>query len=213
MNWTFRQDRYYVIAQLGNLKKDSIHLYLMSIITHYLSNINMLLYMYVNFSPNLLYPSTKEENFMLKKFMLIIVLAAISATALSAIIEAPHPQGNIIVKESDGSQTLYYDNSEILSNTYVTINRILPTPENVDELYLIQSDAGGSGTVPSYVFFTVKGESGKMSEEFGSGEMKSLINDGKTVTIKFAPLADRFGGGIVSPAQTVIYKNGVVKIK
>ena len=154
---------------------------------------------------------------MLKKFMLIIVLAAISATTLSAIIEVPHPQGNIIVKENDGLQTLYYDNNKILSNTYVTINRILPTPENVNELYLIESNAGGSGTVPGYVFFTmiftVKGESVKMSEEFGSGEMKSLINDGKTVTIKFAPLVGRFGGGIVSPAQTVIYKNGVVKIK
>lgn len=150
---------------------------------------------------------------MLKKVALLLLLA--SPAAMSAIIEVPHPNSNIIVKQTeDGEQKLYYDSTELTSSTYISVNRIIPTPEGVLDAYLVELSLGGSGTMPTYAFLTVKANKPvALSKEVGAGAIKSFMNDGKTVTVKFEPLLNNLDGSVTEPAQTVVYKNGVVTVK
>lgn len=152
---------------------------------------------------------------MLKKLIITSLLTFLSPIAMSAIIEVPHPEGNVIVKETeDGEQKLYYDSQELVSSTYISVNRIIPTPEGVLDAYLVELSSGGSGTMPTYTFLTVKANKpAALSKEFGAGAIKSLVNDGKTVNVKFEPLLNNLDGSVVEPAQTVVYKNGVVTVK
>lgn len=133
----------------------------------------------------------------------------------AAIIEVPDPSGNVVVKEKDYEQSLYIDNQPVgVTDRFISITRLVPTPVGAIDVYLIQSDAGGSGTTPGYQFLTIKGaKQFDLSEDFGAGELKSLSNDGKTITIMFDNLYNRFDNSLVSPAITVIYKNGRISIK
>lgn len=152
---------------------------------------------------------------MLKKILLIGTLSLLSNAVLSAIIEVPHPSGNVIVKKTDdGEQKLYVDGRELASNTFISVNRMIPTPDGVSDVYLIELSLGGSGTTPSYAFLTMpNGKEPLLSKEFGVGLISSVINDGKTITVKFNAAYNRFDNSLIQAAQTVTYKKGVVTVK
>lgn len=134
------------------------------------------------------------------------ILLCASLNAVNAgIIETPHPKGNVIVKEKDGEQSLYFDNKPLkLTDRFISVSRMIPTPAGAIDVYLIESNAGGSGTLPAYNFLFVtedNPETPQLSKMFGSGQIKSINNDGKTITIKF------------TDQTTITYKNGTISEK
>jgi hypothetical protein len=134
------------------------------------------------------------------------ILFCIALNAVNAnIIEAPNPKGNVIVREKDGEQSLFFDNKPLkLVNRFINVNRMLPTPKGAIDVYLIESNAGGSGTLPSYNFLFITEEepnTPQLSKDFGDGQITSINNNGNSITIKF------------NKSLTVIYKDGVISEK
>lgn len=151
---------------------------------------------------------------MLRNWLVIGMLSLSTHAAMGAIIEVSHPANNVIVKSEEGEQKLYVDTKEVTSSAFISVNRMLPNLDNSSDVYLLELSAGGSAVTPSYAFLTVVGgKAPLLSKEFGTGTINAIINDGKTITVKFNPAYSNVDNSVVQPAQTVIYKKGVVSIK
>lgn len=154
----------------------------------------------------------------MQKFYLTLVLTSmfillLLSDATAEIIEmVDTSRGKLIVREADYEQKLYLDDRSLdITNRFVKITRIIPDPGQ-DEVFLVSTNAGGSGTMPCYMFVIFK-PSPKMpeiSECLGTGYLKRLESDEKTVSLRFGALHGRFDGELIEPGCTVEYKNGKI---
>ncbi len=130
----------------------------------------------------------------------------------AAIVEVPTPSGNLVVKTEDYMQFLYIDGKKTdVTDKYINITRILPTPSGVLDLYLVELNSGGSGTLPYYHFLTHTFDKFELSKSF-EGTIKSLSNDGETVKLELNAIYNKFDNTLISPPITVSYKNSKLYI-
>lgn len=123
---------------------------------------------------------------------------------------------NVAVIKRDGSpQILYINNLPTkISNDYIRVFQIIPSLKNIDRLYLIESNAGGSGTFPIYYFLSVFfGNKYKISESIDSGGVLDFRSNSEEVTIKMDAIYHHFEGNLMKPITTYIFKNGSVQKK
>jgi len=142
----------------------------------------------------------------------IFILLLLSDTTAKVIEMADTSAGRLIVTEDDDEQKLYLDDRPLnITDRFIRITRIIPNPGQ-DEVFLVSMDAGGSGTMPCYMFVIFKPsvKIPEISECIGSGTPERLESDGNRVSLRFGALHNRLDDELMEPECTVEYKNGKI---
>ncbi len=142
----------------------------------------------------------------------IFILILLSDATAKVIEMADTSAGKLIVTEDDDEQKLYLDDRPLnITDRFIRITRIIPNPGQ-DEVFLVSMDAGGSGTMPCYMFviFRPSAKMPEISECLGAGPLERVESDGNRVSLRFGALHGRFDGELMEPACTLEYKNGKI---
>lgn len=151
-----------------------------------------------------------QKNHYIFVLTAIFILFLLSDATAKVIEMANTSAGRLIVTEDDDEQKLYLDDRPLnITDRFVRITRIIPDPGQ-DEVFLVSMDAGGSGTMPCYMFviFRPSAKLPEISECLGGGPLERLESDGNAVSLVFGALHNRLDGELMEPACTVEYKNG-----
>ena len=112
----------------------------------------------------------------------------------------------------DYTDKLYINNKPTdIEDRFLSVYQIIPTPDNLSNLYLVEATPSGTGTSPYFIFISIfHNGKHKISKDIFGGGILSVSSVDNRVIVKMEAQYKHIDHSLMQPRKTFIFSNGKI---